>query len=104
MYKIARSYATLALSRAAYRGTDISSAIPALSIALSDPDKQVRRNATIALKAAANNPENVELITKELLEFMESDWYQQQAANNSQEYLVTVAVLDMIMQQLREAA
>jgi HEAT repeat protein len=98
-----RKNAIGALGNAAKQGADISSAIPALTSLLSDPDEDVRLYVAEALEKV-ENPETIELITKGLLEFIGSDWYQQQAAANTQEYIDVANLLDGIMQKLREAA
>ena len=99
-----RHNAALALGRAAEHEADISSAIAALITTLSDPHKDVQMRATWTLEQAAKNPKTVEPITKAILEFIESDWYQRQAAENSQEYIRLANLFNGLMQNVKEAA
>jgi len=97
------SNAVWALVKAAEKGIDTSDAVDALGKALEDESPIVPEYAARVLGYAVANEKTREAAVKEMLEFMNSSWFMQEAEKNSDAFLYIVNALDEALRKVKEA-
>ncbi|MDO8553240.1 MAG: HEAT repeat domain-containing protein [Candidatus Micrarchaeota archaeon] len=97
-----RIQSTLALGEVAKHGADISQAVPNLVKFLSDSEQAVRVSIFALIECIKTaNINTLELITKEVTEFIGSDWYHSQGELNTESYVRAVDAVATIMDVVR---
>jgi len=96
-----RRPAARALAEAAEKGVDVSGAVGALVKVVVDENPEVRRCAAWALGDAVANEKIREGVVREILKFMNSSWFMQEAEKNSDAFIDVVDELDEVLRRVK---